>query len=89
MSRNQMYKPGDLVRSNVEGNTLNRYKSGQVVEVVRMGGWGDSGNLGNYRYVMTRTIGDTSDAMQSLRLTAVKPAKQAMRKRDEYLNRRG
>lgn len=79
MSRNKVYKPGDLIRSNAKGNTINDFKSGQVVEVIRMGGWDRCPG-----YVMAKPIGAKTEYAQSLRLTSVKLAKQAMLEREAH-----
>lgn len=79
------YKVGDLVR--VLGRRAAGYyhcfKYGQVVEVVRTG-TGPKGAL-----TLRGTDPKTGQAIsQWLGVAEVKPAKQAMRKREQYKNRR-
>lgn len=79
-------KVGDLVRvSKVrkapQGGTTYSYRFGQVVKVTSLYGWNDTPG-----YVM---CADSKGHPQALGLHQVKPAKQAMRKREAYANRRG
>jgi len=78
-------KVGDLVRvlgrCDKRGGTYHSFKNGQVVEVEVLSGW--NGVAGYIRCI------SLDGYTQSLALHQVKPAKQAMRKRDEYANRRG
>lgn len=83
------YKVGDLVR--VHAHRVDEHPhgipSGAVCEVVALWGWGgkDPARL----LVRLPSWEGGAHLEQSVRLTSIKPAKQAMRKRDQYANRRG
>lgn len=91
---NTQVKAGGIAR--VQGRTKpgsfsHGFRAGQLVEVVEVtGNTYDGHTVVNVVGPFGRSdMDNTQRLMQSVSLSALKPAKQAMRKRDEYLNRRG
>lgn len=86
MANKQPFKVGDLVRMagrTTTGACGHGFKHGQVVEVLDVDAWGNPGCPS----IKVRGAGVLDQLVMwnhPMRL-----AKQAMRKRDEYLNRRG
>lgn len=79
------FKVGDLVRVTRHG--AHGIKFGAVCELLSLDFWGNPHNP--TAHVSGTTATEWAQGGQLVEIHALKLAKQAMRKRDEYANRRG
>lgn len=87
--KNVQYKIGDLVRVQAHAKHQQRHgiPSGAVCVVVGLAGW--LGSDPERLLVRLPSFQGGYILDQSVRRTSIRPAKQAMRKRGQYNNRRG